>query len=107
MTKAEDATLKVADKELTFPGVAAVEGNDGLGVGALLKETGRVTYDVGFVNTAACKSSITYIDGDEGILRYRGYPIDQLAGKSTFVEVAYLLIYGSLPTSDQLGNFEE
>ncbi|MEO7753662.1 MAG: citrate synthase [Terracoccus sp.] len=107
MTKAEDATLKVADKELTFPGVAAVEGNDGLGVGALLKETGRVTYDVGFVNTAACKSAITYIDGDEGILRYRGYPIDQLAGKSTFVEVAYLLIYGSLPTSDQLGNFEE
>ena len=107
MTKAVDATLTVADKELTFPGVPAVEGNDGLGVGALLKETGRVTYDVGFVNTAACKSAITYIDGDEGILRYRGYPIDQLAGKSTFVEVAYLLIYGSLPTSDQLGNFEE
>ena len=49
---------------------------------------------MGFVNTAACKSAITYIDGDEGILRYRGYPIDQLAGKSTFVEVAYLLIYG-------------
>ena len=87
MTKAVDATLKVADKELTFPGVDAVEGNDGLGVGSLLKETGLVTYDVGFVNTASCKSAITYIDGDDGILRYRGYPIAELAEKSSFVEV--------------------
>ncbi|EWT01083.1 type II citrate synthase [Intrasporangium oryzae NRRL B-24470] len=107
MTKAVDATLSVADKELTFPGVEAVDGNNGLGVGALLKETGLVTYDVGFVNTASCKSAITYIDGDEGILRYRGYPIEQLAAGSTFVEVAYLLIYGTLPTSDELGNFED
>ncbi|MBC9821814.1 citrate synthase [Terrabacter sp. MAHUQ-38] len=107
MTKAVDATLKVADKELTFPGVDAVVGNDGLGVGSLLKETGLVTYDVGFVNTASCKSAITYIDGDQGILRYRGYPIDQLAEKSTFVEVAYLLIYGELPTPDELTRFED
>jgi citrate synthase len=107
VTKAVDATLKVADKELTFPGVEAVDGNDGISVGALLKETGRVTYDVGFVNTASCKSDITYIDGDQGILRYRGYPIDQLAQKSTFVEVAYLLIYGELPSSDELGRFED
>ena len=106
MTKAVDATLKVADKELTFPGVDAVVGNDGLGVGSLLKETGLVTYDVGFVNTASCKSAITYIDGDQGILRYRGYPIDQLAEKSSFVEVAYLLIYGELPTPDELSRFE-
>jgi citrate synthase len=102
-----DATLKVADKEITFPGVEAVDGNDGLAVASLLKETGRVTYDVGFVNTASCKSAITYIDGDEGILRYRGYPIGQLAEKSTFVEVAYLLIYGKLPTPDELGHFED
>ncbi|WP_404388358.1 citrate synthase [Humibacillus xanthopallidus] len=106
MTKAVDATLKVADKELTFPGVEAVDGNDGISVGSLLKETGRVTYDVGFVNTASCKSDITYIDGDQGILRYRGYPIDQLAEKSSFVEVAYLLIYGELPTPDELSRFE-
>jgi citrate synthase len=102
-----DATLKVADKELTFPGVDAVEGNDGLGVGSLLKETGLVTYDVGFVNTASCKSAITYIDGDEGILRYRGYPIAELAEKSTFVEVSYLLIYGELPTPEELTRFED
>ena len=107
MTKAVDATLKVADKELTFPGVDAVEGNDGLGVGSLLKETGLVTYDVGFVNTASCKSAITYIDGDQGILRYRGYPIAELAEKSTFVEVAYLLIYGELPTPEELTRFED
>ncbi|WP_082622619.1 citrate synthase [Terrabacter sp. Root85] len=107
MTKAVDATLKVADKELTFPGVDAVEGNDGLGVGSLLKEAGLVTYDVGFVNTASCKSAITYIDGDEGILRYRGYPIAELAEKSTFVEVSYLLIYGELPTPEELTRFED
>ncbi|GAA2033851.1 citrate synthase [Terrabacter terrae] len=107
MTKAVDATLRVADKELTFPGVGAVEGNDGLGVGSLLKETGLVTYDVGFVNTASCKSAITYIDGDQGILRYRGYPIAELAEKSTFVEVAYLLIYGELPTPEELTRFED
>ena len=107
MTKAVDATVKVADQELTFKGVEAVDGNNGLSVGSLLKETGLVTYDVGFVNTAACKSAITYIDGDAGILRYRGYPIDQLAEKSTFTEVSYLLIYGELPTADELSAFEE
>ena len=107
MTNAVDATLRVADKELTFPGVKAVDGNDGLGVGSLLKETGLVTYDVGFVNTASCKSAITYIDGDEGVLRYRGYPIAELAEKSTFVEVSYLLIYGELPTPEELTRFED
>jgi citrate synthase len=102
-----DGTLKVGDKEVDFPGVDAVEGNDGLNISSLLKQTGLVTYDVGFVNTAACKSDITYIDGDQGILRYRGYPIDQLAQQSTFVEVAYLLIYGRLPSSDELKRFDE
>ncbi|MDC5697764.1 citrate synthase [Intrasporangium calvum] len=107
MTNAVDATLKVGDKELTFPGVAASEGSNGLGVNSLLKETGLVTYDVGFVNTASCKSAVTYIDGDQGILRYRGYPIEELARASSFVEVSYLLIYGELPTSDELARFEE
>ncbi len=72
-----------------------------------MKETGLVTLDIGFVNTASCESAITYIDGDEGILRYRGYPIEQLAEKSTFVEVSYLLIYGELPTADQLEDFDQ
>jgi citrate synthase len=107
VTKAEDATLRVADRELTFPGVEATAGNNGLAVGSLLKETGLVTYDVGFVNTASCQSAITYIDGDEGVLRYRGYPIEQLAEHSSFVEVAYLLIYGELPTPEELTRFED
>ena len=107
MTEAMDATLKVGDKELTLPAIDAVEGNDGINVGALLKETDLVTYDAGFVNTAACKSAITFIDGDKGILRYRGYLIEQLAEGSTFTEVAYLLIYGRLPSADELGAFDE
>jgi citrate synthase len=73
----------------------------------LLSTTGMVTLDPGFVNTAACSSEITYIDGDAGILRYRGYPIEQLAEKSTFLEVSYLLIYGELPTDEQLKNFTD
>ncbi len=81
------------------------EGPSGIEIGSLLKETGHVTLDIGFVNTAACASAITYIDGDAGILRYRGYPIDELAQKSSFLEVSYLLIYGKLPTSQQLADF--
>ncbi|HEX3648304.1 MAG TPA: citrate synthase, partial [Pseudonocardiaceae bacterium] len=73
----------------------------------LLSTTGMVTLDPGFVNTAACSSDITYIDGDAGILRYRGYPIEQLAEKSSFLEVSYLLWYGALPTADQLADFTE
>ncbi|HET7303491.1 MAG TPA: citrate synthase, partial [Segeticoccus sp.] len=87
--------------------VEAVEGNDGYDISPLLKETGRVTLDVGFVNTASCQSQITYIDGANGVLRYRGYPIEQLAEQSTFLETSYLLIHGELPTADQLAEFEE
>ena len=71
----------------------------------MLSQTGHVTLDHGFVNTAACSSAITFIDGDKGILRYRGYPIEQLAEKSTFLETSYLLIYGSLPNATQLADF--
>ncbi len=85
--------------------VPATEGQDGIEVSSLLKETGMVTLDPGFVNTASCQSAITYIDGDAGILRYRGYPIDQLARSSSFLEVSYLLIHGELPTGDELGAF--
>ena len=101
------ATLTASGKTLELPVVKATEGNDGYSISALLKETGNVTLDQGFTNTASCKSEITYIDGDAGILRYRGYPIEQLAEKSSFVEVSYLLIYGVLPTQAQLDDFTD
>ncbi|MGH3568447.1 MAG: citrate synthase [Pseudonocardia sp.] len=97
---------------LTYPGGehpmkinVASEGADAVNVAKLLPETGMVAFDPGFGNTAACASGITYIDGDAGILRYRGYPIDQLAEKSTFLETSYLLIYGELPTASELNAF--
>ncbi|MFD7009136.1 citrate synthase [Rhodococcus jostii] len=99
---------------LTYPGgehtmsiARATEGNDGIELGKLLASTGYTTLDPGFVNTASTSSAITYIDGEHGILRYRGYPIEQLAEKSTFIEVSYLLIYGELPTTAQLESFTD
>ena len=97
--------LAYGEHTLDLPGVDAVEGNPGIAIGPLRSKTGAVTYDPGFMNTANTKSAITYIDGDEGILRYRGYPIEQLAAKSSFLEVAYLLINGELPTQGQLENW--
>lgn len=99
------ARLAYGEKTLDLPRIDAVEGNPGIGIGPLRKETGAVTYDPGFMNTANTTSQITYIDGDEGILRYRGYPIEQLAEHSTYLEVSYLLIHGELPTRGQLDNF--
>ncbi|WP_265446072.1 citrate synthase [Flexivirga meconopsidis] len=107
MTDQAPATFTTGDKTLEFGVIPATEGNNGYDISALLKETGNSTLDVGFVNTASCESAITYIDGGAGILRYRGYPIDQLAEGSTFLEVSYLLIYGELPTQEQLTNFTE
>jgi citrate synthase len=101
-----DAVLHYPGGELPLPSVRATEGSDGFDTSKLLSTTGRVALDVGFVNTASCTSEITYIDGDAGILRYRGYPIDQLAEKSTFLEVTYLLIHGELPTAEQLEQFD-
>jgi citrate synthase len=101
-----DAILNFGDARIDLPEVKATVGSNGLNVNNLLKETGDVALDYGFMNTAACASSITYLDGDQGILRYRGYPIEQLAEKSTFTEVSYLLIYGELPTPAQLAEFE-
>ncbi|GAB3808390.1 citrate synthase [Micromonospora zhanjiangensis] len=100
-----DVKLDHPGGQLSMPVKPAVEGPSGIGTSNLLKETGYVTYDPGFVNTASCSSEITYIDGDAGILRYRGYPIEQLAEKSSFLEVSYLLIYGELPTAQQLEEF--
>jgi len=99
--------LVVEGRSHDLPVVPATEGNDGVVVSSLLRETGLVTVDPGFMNTASCESKITYIDGDAGILRYRGYPIDQLAEKASFLEVAYLLIHGELPAAAELDAFVE
>jgi citrate synthase len=90
---------------LELPVVEASEGASGLDISKLLATTGHVTLDTGFVNTASCQSAVTYIDGAEGILRYRGYPIEQLAEQSSFLEVSYLLIYGELPSASELDDF--
>ena len=98
-------TLRHDGAELGLPVTAGTEGAPGIDIKQLLGKTGLVTLDPGFVNTASCSSAITYIDGDAGILRYRGYPIEELAEKATFVEVSYLLIYGELPTRRQYEDF--
>jgi citrate synthase len=100
-------TLRHANGELELPVVTATEGASGIDISSLLKATGHVTLDPGYVNTGACTSAITYIDGEAGILRYRGYPIGELAEKSNFLEVSYLLIYGSLPTRAQYEEFAD
>ncbi len=101
-----DVTLQYPGGELPLAEVPATVGNSGLDVSQFLKATDHVTLDHGFMNTASCESAVTYIDGDAGILRYRGYPIEQLAEKSSFLEVSYLLIYGELPTAEQLTEFD-
>jgi citrate synthase len=101
-----DVTLAYPGGELPLARVPATDGNDGLDISKLMSTTGAVALDGGFLNTASCSSAITFIDGDEGILRYRGYPIEQLAAQSTFSEVSYLLIYGRLPSATELADFE-
>ncbi|MGJ7540876.1 citrate synthase [Brevibacterium luteolum] len=103
---AEDAVLHIDGQEVSLPEVTATEGTEAVRIGSLLKDTGKVTYDPGFANTANTSSAITFIDGDEGILRYRGYPIEELTEKSNFIEVCYLLIYGELPTQEQYDEFD-
>ena len=105
MSHVKDARLTVDGSTSELKIERATVGNDGLGVSNLLKDTGLVTVDPGFMNTASCSSAITYIDGDLGVLRYRGYPIEQLAEHSTFLEVAYLLIHGELPSAEELMAF--
>jgi citrate synthase len=100
------AKLETPSGVIELPTVEGTEAPSGLDVSKLLASTGQVTLDQGFVNTASCQSAITYIDGDKGILRYRGYPIEQLAEHATFLEVAWLLIYGELPTEQELLQFK-
>ena len=100
------ATLGVAGKSVDLPVVEPVLGQPCIDIGKLPKETGCFTYDPGFTATASCKSSITYIDGDQGVLLYRGYPIEQLSEQSSFLEVAYLLMHGELPNATEFSRFE-
>lgn len=105
--KPEVATLHYPGGTAEFPILPSVDGAASLDVSTLTRQTGLTALDYGFVNTASTKSAITYIDGDQGILRYRGYPIEQIANNSSFLETAWLLIYGELPSASELADFDE
>lgn len=101
----KSAKLTIGEETFEFPVLNGTVGPDVIDIRSLYAKTGMFTYDPGFTSTAACDSAITYIDGDKGELLYRGYPIDQLAEKSTFLEVCYLLLYGDLPKKAELDDF--
>ena len=97
----DTAKIEIDGKIYEFPIITGSEGERGIDIGKLRDLTGAITLDPGFKNTGSCESEITFIDGEQGILRYRGYPIEQLAESSNFLEVAYLLVKGNLPTPDE------
>ena len=101
----QPATVKVGDKSIDLPVLRGSEGETAIDIATLRAKTGAITLDPGYGNTGSCKSAITFIDGEKGILRYRGYPIEELAEKSTFLEVAWLLLHGELPTPSELETF--
>ncbi|HEV7379084.1 MAG TPA: citrate/2-methylcitrate synthase, partial [Dyadobacter sp.] len=100
------AELTLEGKTYQFPIVEGSEQEKAIDIAKLRDQTGYITIDAGYKNTGATKSAITFLDGEEGVLNYRGYSIEELAEKSSFLEVAYLLIYGELPTSRQFADFE-
>jgi len=106
VSELDQVTLNAGDKSVVLPVLKPTLGNDCVDIARLTKETGLFTYDAGFTATASCKSAITYIDGDNGVLLYRGYPIEQLAQHSSFLEVSYLLMNGELPTKEEFARFE-
>src|SRR5213596_2480528 len=107
MTRMSDtATLNVNGHSYDVQVIKGTTGPDVLDVRKLYADSDAFTFDPGFTSTASCESKITYIDGDAGILLHRGYPIDQLAEKSSFLEVCYLLLHGELPSADQFAGFE-
>ncbi|WEF24251.1 citrate synthase [Paracoccus sp. S3-43] len=106
MADAKTATLKINDAEYELPILHPTQGPDVLDIRKLYGQADVFTYDPGFTSTASCDSTITFIDGDKGELWYRGYPIEQLAAKSHYLEVCYLLLYGDLPTAAQMEDFE-
>jgi citrate synthase len=107
-TKDETETVQLTydDQAIGLPVVRGSEGETGIDIGTLRSNTGLITLDPGYGNTGACKSAVTFIDGEKGILRYRGYPIEELAHNASFLEVSYLLIHGELPTPQELESFE-
>ena len=109
MTSAETqkVVIRVGEKEAELPVVKATDGASGIDIKGLMATTGMSTYDQGFVNTSSTTSAITYIDGESGILRYRGYPIEQLAEKKTFLDVSHLLVYGELPSEKEFAKFDD
>jgi citrate synthase len=100
-------TLTLGDKSYAFPIYEGSIGPEVLDIGKLYNQAGIFTYDPGFTSTASCESKITYIDGDKGVLLYRGYPIEDLAEHGDFLETCYLLLYGELPTAAQKENFDD
>ena len=107
MDSKKKAILSINNQELSLPIIEGVENEKAIDITQLRKNTGYVTFDPGYANTGACASSITFIDGEKGILRYRGYPIEDLAGKVKFTDVAYLLLKGELPTKEQKSIFSK
>ena len=103
----EKVQLILKDKTIELPVITGSENEKGIDITRLRTETNYITFDPSYGNTGSCSSDITYINGEEGILQYRGYPIEQLAKNASFVEVIYLLLYGELPTTDKLENFNE
>ncbi|NCC51412.1 MAG: citrate synthase [Spartobacteria bacterium] len=107
MKDAKSATLCIGDKEITFPVIVGTEGEVAIDIRKLRAETGLITFDPGYVNTGSCRSEITYLDGEKGILMYRGYPIEDLVEHCEFVEVAYLLVHGKLPNVEERQHFSD
>ncbi|NNM33297.1 MAG: citrate (Si)-synthase, partial [Gemmatimonadetes bacterium] len=104
---ADTAKLIVDGTTYELPIIEGTEGERAIDIGNLRAQTGYVTMDPGYANTGSCQSAITFIDGEKGILRYRGYPIEQLAEKSTFLETAFLIFNGELPSRAELAEFED
>ena len=100
------ARLEIGDRSWDLDVHEGTLGPDVIDIGSLYTDTGHFTYDPGYTSTAACRSAITYIDGEAGILLYRGYPIEQLAEQGDFLETCYLLLYGDLPTPSQKADFD-
>src|SRR5947209_15894991 len=103
----DSARLTLAGKSYDLPVVVGSEGEKGIDITALRAKSGSITLDQGYANTGACESSITFIDGEKGILRYRGYPIEEIAGRAEFVEICHLLVHGHLPSHAELDALRE
>jgi citrate synthase len=107
LTSNEKVSLRYGAHEAELSVIEATEGPGGIDISKLIATTGLSSFDHGFVNTSSTKSAITYIDGDQGILRHRGYPIEQLAAKKSYLDVVYLLVYGELPSASELEAFDQ